>query len=194
MPTAMPRRKKLLKKLRYIRKKGEYEIYFEDECHFQRSTTITRAWSLKGSTPEVKSPAVKEKVSVLGAVGMDNGQLITMEAAWFNANSFKAFLKRIIKMARTKKKILLVLDNARFHHAKANKEFIQSVKEKIELLFLPPYSPDLNPIESFWKKTRRNVTHNRFFESLDEERECLSKFFRKFRMPNESLKTLSANY
>ncbi len=190
----MPRRKKLLKKLRYIRKKGEYEIYFEDECHFQRSTTITRAWSLKGSTPEVKSPAVKEKVSVLGAVGMDNGQLITMEAAWFNANSFKAFLKRIIKMARTKKKILLVLDNARFHHAKANKEFIQSVKEKIELLFLPPYSPDLNPIESFWKKTRRNVTHNRFFESLDEERECLSKFFRKFRMPNESLKTLSANY
>lgn len=125
---------------------------------------------------------------------MDNGQLITMEAPIFNADSFRMFVKKIIKNATTKKKILLVLDNARFHHAKANKEFLQSVREKIDLLYLPPYSPDLNPIESFWKKTRRNVTHNRYFESLDEERKCLLKFFKKFRKPNEILKTISANY
>lgn len=190
----MQESKRLLKKLRAIRKKGGCEIYFEDECHFQRSTTITRAWSLKGTTPEIKSPAVKERVSVLGAVGMDNGQLITMEAPVFNGDSFKRFVKKIMKNAKTKKKVLLVLDNARFHHAKANKEFLQSVKGKIELLFLPPYSPDLNPIESFWKKTRRSVTHNRYFESLYEERQCLLKFFKKFSKPNETLKTLSINY
>jgi transposase len=188
------RPKSLLKKLRSLRKKGDYEIYFEDECHFQRTTTITRAWSLKGATPEIKSPSVKEKVSVLGVVGMDNGQLITMEAVIFNALSFKRFIKKVIKNAKTKKKILMVLDNARFHHAKVNKEFLQSVKDKIGLLFLPPYSPDLNPIESFWKKTRRNVTHNRFFESLAEEKQCLKKFFKKFIKPNNELLNLSANY
>lgn len=125
---------------------------------------------------------------------MDNGQLIAMEATIFNADSFKRFIKKVLKNAKTKKKILLVLDNARFHHAKANKEFLESVKEKIGLLYLPPYSPDLNPIESFWKKTRRNVTHNRYFESLDEERRCLLKFFNKFSKPNEVLKSLSAKY
>jgi transposase len=190
----MLRQKRLLKKLRNIRKKGDCEIYFEDECHFQRATTITRAWFLKGTTPEIKSPAVKEKISIIGAIGMDNGQLVAMEADIFNASSFKRFIRNMLKVVKIKKKILLVLDNARFHHAKVNKEFLLSVKERIELVYLPPYSPDLNPIESFWKKTRRNVTHNRYFQSLDEERHCINKFFRKFKEPNEVLTTLSAKY
>lgn len=177
-----------------IRKKGNYEIYFEDECHFQRNTTIVRAWFLKGTTPEIKSPPVREKISILGAMGMDNGQLITMKADIFNAVSFKTFVKKIIKKAETRRKILLVLDNARFHHALINKKFLESVKDRIQLLYLPAYSPELNPIESFWKKTRRGVTHNRYFESLKEEGECLDHFFNKFKNPNDILTSLSANY
>lgn len=177
-----------------IRKKGCYEIYFEDECHFQRNTTIVRAWFLKGTTPEIKSPPVREKISIMGAMGMDNGQLITMKAEIFNAESFKAFVKRIIKSAKTKRKILLVLDNARFHHAIVNREFLNSVKNRIELMYLPAYSPELNPIESFWKKTRRGVTHNRYFESLKEDEGCLDHFFNKFKKPNDILISLSANY
>lgn len=177
-----------------IRTKGRYEIYFEDECHFQRNTTIVRAWFLKGTTPEIKSPPVREKISVMGALGMDNGQLITMKSKIFNASSFKAFVKRIIKCAKTERKILLVLDNARFHHALVNKEFLASVRNELELMYLPAYSPELNPIESFWKKTRRGVTHNRYFESLAEEESCLDRFFKKFKNPNEVLTSLSANY
>lgn len=177
-----------------IRKKGNFEIYFEDECHFQRNTTIVRAWFLKGTTPEIKSPPVREKISVMGAMGMDNGQLVTMNAEIFNAESFKVFVKRIIKCARTERKILLVLDNARFHHAIINREFLKSIKDKIELMYLPAYSPELNPIESFWKKTRRGVTHNRYFESLVEEGECLNRFFKIFKKPNDVLTSLSANY
>lgn len=177
-----------------IRKKGSHEIYFEDECHFQRNTTIVRAWFLKGTTPEIKSPPVREKISVMGALGMDNGQLITMKAEIFNAVSFKNFIMKVMKSAQTERKILLVLDNARFHHAIINKAFLESVKKKIELMYLPAYSPELNPIESFWKKTRRCVTHNRYFESLAEERQCLDHFFSKFRKPNDILTSLSANY
>lgn len=177
-----------------IRAKEKYEIYFEDECHFQRNTTIVRAWFLKGATPEIKSPPVREKISVMGAMGMDNGQLITMKSKIFNALSFKTFVKKIIKCARTKRRILLVLDNARFHHALVNKQYLKTIKDKLELLYLPAYSPELNPIESFWKKTRRGVTHNRYFESLAEEEACLDKFFKKFKKPNETLTSLSANY
>ena len=177
-----------------IRKKGDYEIYFEDECHFQRNTTIVRAWFLKGTTPEIKSPPVREKVSIMGAMGMDNGQLITMNSEIFNADSFRAFVRKIVKEAKTDKRILLVLDNARFHHAVINREFIASLKDKIKLMYLPAYSPELNPIESFWKKTRRSVTHNRYFESLTEQRGCLERFFNKFKNPNRILTSLSANY
>ena len=113
---------------------------------------------------------------------MDNGQLVHMEASIFNADSFKKFIKKMLRKAETNKKILLVLDNVRFHHASVNKEFLKSVKDRIELLFLPPYSPDLNPIESFWKKTRRKVTHNRYFESLEEEKICLTRFLRNLKM------------
>jgi transposase len=125
---------------------------------------------------------------------MDSGQLITMETDIFNAKSFKMFVKKIVKCAKTKRKILLVLDNARYHHAVINRAFFNSIKQKIKFLFLPAYSPELNPIESFWKKTRRGVTHNRYFESLADEGLCLSKFFRKFRNPNSELVSLSANY
>lgn len=177
-----------------IRTKRKHEIYFEDECHFQRNTTIVRAWFLKGTTPEIKSPPVREKISVMGALGMDNGQLITMKAKIFNADSFKAFVKRIMKCAKTHRKILLVLDNARFHHAIVNKEFLESIKNKLELMYLPAYSPELNPIESFWKKTRRGVTHNRYFESLTEEEKSLDHFFNKFKRPNDILTSLSANF
>lgn len=148
---------------------------------------------MKGTTPEIKSPSVKEKVSLFGAMGADNGQLIIMEAKQFDAISFRGFLELILKKAKTSKKIILVLDNARFHHAKINQAFLCQIKHKLQLLFLPAYSPELNPIESFWKKTRRNVTHNRYFESKNEQRECLMRFFRKFRNPNKILTSLSAN-
>jgi transposase len=194
LPTLTQRPKRLLKKLREIREKGKVEVYFEDECHFQRSTTIIRGWYLKGSAPEIKSPAVKEKISVMGALGADNGQLIVMEASPFNAITFKLFLEKILKRAITSKKIVLVLDNARFHHAKMNMDFLKSIKKRLELMFLPAYSPDLNPIERFWKLTRRSVTHNRYFESLEEERFDLKRFFNKWSKPNDKLTSLSANY
>lgn len=74
------------------------------------------------------------------------------------------------------------------------RKFLKSIKDKIELMYLPAYSPELNPIESFWKKTRRGVTHNRYFNSLVEEGECLKRFFNKFKKTNDVLISLSANY
>jgi len=190
---AILKRKRLLKKLRAIRKKGLHEIYFEDEVHFQRTTSIIRSWSLKGIPMEIKSPPVKEKSSFLGAMGADNGQLITMETSIFCAKSFKSFIEKILVSAQTDRKILVVLDNARFHHAKINKDFLAEIKDNLELMFLPPYSPELNPIEYFWKKTRRGVTHNRYFESHEEQNESIKQFFKKFQRPNEILTRLSAN-
>jgi transposase len=170
----------------------DYEVYFEDECHFKLTLSIIRAWFLSGHHPEIKSPVERHKMSVFGAMGK-NGQLITLENEIFNAQTFKLFLEKLIlKAKRGTKKILLVLDNARYHHAKILKDWLNEVSNVLELFFRPPYSPDLNPIEILWKKTRWGVTHNRYFKSLEELRYDLKFFWGQFDVPNNELIKLSA--
>jgi len=128
-----------------------------------------------------------------------NGQLITSQNEKFNAVTFRIFLEKLLLEADTgktkdgkRKKILLVLDNARYHHAKILQEWLDEMSDMLELFFLPPYSPDLNAIEMLWKKTRRNVTHNRYFESLDNLKLDLTLYWKQFSMPNDELQKLSA--
>jgi hypothetical protein len=71
---------------------------------------------LAGIVPQIKSPVDRFKLSVYGAMGC-NGQLIIRVEENFDADSFKRFLGTILRQAKTKKKILLVLDNAKYHHA-----------------------------------------------------------------------------
>jgi transposase len=160
--------------------------------------TIIRAWFLAGSHPAIKSPVDRFKVSIFGAMGR-NGQLITLENEKFDAQTFRTFLSKLLLEAKVgrksngqKRKILLVLDNAKYHHAKILQTWLEEVSQVLELFFLPPYSPDLNPIEMLWKKTRRNVTHNRFFESLQALCYDLKLYWATFVVPNDELTKLSA--
>ena len=173
-------------------------MFFDDECHLKLTLTIIRAWFLAGSQPEIKSPVDRFKVSIFGAMGR-NGQLITFENENFNANTFRLFLEKLLLEADVgrmkdgrKKKILLVLDNAKYHHAKILQPWLKEISTVLELFFLPPYSPDLNPIEMLWKKTRRNVTHNRFFNSLQLLCYDLKLYWQQFAQPNAELMKLSA--
>lgn len=154
--------------------------------------TIIRAWFLAGTVPQIKSPVDRFKISVYGAMGC-NGQLIIQKEDNFDAESFKRFLETILEKAMTNKKILLVLDNARYHHAKVLKGYIDSIKDRLVLFFLPAYSPDLNAIEMLWKKTRRGVTHNRYFGSLTEMSKELLDYWGKFFKPNNELTKLCAS-
>ena len=67
------------------------------------------------------------------------------------AQQFQYFLEGLLIRYKDAGEILLVLDNARAYHSKELEPFLESNKEKLELLFLPPYSPNLNPMEWFWK-------------------------------------------
>ena len=128
-----------------------------------------------------------------------NGQLILEQSDVFNAITFQNFLEKVVLESTVgmnkngkKRKILLVLDNAKYHHAKIIQPWLQEMKDVIELFFLPPYSPDLNAIEMLWKKTRRAVTHNRFFESLDNLKYDLKMYWNQFKTINVELKALTA--
>ena len=86
--------------------------------------------------------------------------------------------------------MIVVLDNARYHHAKLLAAFLQRHARRLRLLFLPPYSPQLAPIERVWKLTRRLATHNRYFATLPNVLAAVSAYFDRWRKPNTVLHRL----
>ena len=80
----------------------------------------------------------------------------------------------------------MVLDNVRYHHAKLFKRFLNE-HPKLEIIYLPPYSPDLNPIERAWWYMRKKITHNRYLVCLKERKGKFWMMFSHFLKPNEQL-------
>ena len=148
--------------------------------------------------PEIKDPVAllaptRKSVGVFGAVSVDGGKLVTRkEQDRFNALTFLNFLQLLVQHHRPGRKIILVVDNARWHHAKLLKPWLEENKERIELFFLPAYSPDLNVIERVWKLTRRLCTHNRFFATLEELIDSVFAQFKEWEKENQTLARLCA--
>jgi len=126
-------------------KNANIQLWAEDEVHFQRHSTITRMWSLKGKQPRVISASTRQKVGFLGAINLKTGQLLTEKASTFNADTFGGFLYYLLQ--HTKGKLFLILDNASWHRAQDLKKFFFKNRHRLVRIFLPPYSPELNPIE-----------------------------------------------
>ncbi len=166
------------------------QLWCEDEVHFQRHSSLIRMWAPKGQQPRVLSPSVRHKVGFFGALNLKTGALITQEAPTFNSETFGDFSCYLLES--THGQIYLILDNAKWHRAKALKSFFEANQDRIVRIFLPPYSPELNPVERVWRITRRQVTHNRYFQSVENLRSALVSQFTKWKQPNIPLRTLCA--
>jgi transposase len=147
--------------------------------------------------PEEKDPVVlhaptRKSVACFGAVGLRTGILVTCFEPTFNAESFQRFLVSLLKHRSRGKRLVLVLDNAKYHHARALEPWLNQHRNWLTLLFLPPYSPELNPIERVWKLTRRLATHNRHFPALDDIMHAVRERFRIWEKPNRQLARLCA--
>ena len=167
------------------------QLWCEDEVHFQRHSSLMRMWAPKGQQPQAHSASTREKVGFFGAVNLKTGALVTKDAPTFNSETFGDFLDYLLHA--TQGKIYLILDNAKWHKAKALKDFFIQNQDRLERIFLPPYSPELNPAERVWRITRRLVTHNRYFPSVGELKMALIPHFTKWWQPNNPLKVLCAN-
>jgi len=95
-------------------------------------------------------------------------------------------------LRRSDRKIVLILDNARWHHARALTPWLTEHQDIFQLDYLPPYSPDLNNIKRVWKLTRKLCTHNRYFALLEDIAEAVFHQFDMWSQPNDSLRRLCA--
>jgi transposase len=108
----------------------------------------------------------------------------------FNAATFRIVLRRLLRQQTPGRRMIVVLDNARYHHARLLADFLRRHARQLRLLFLPPYSPQLAPIERVWKLTRRLATRNRYFATLAEVSRAVSACFDRWRKPNTVLHRL----
>jgi hypothetical protein len=88
------------------------------------------------------------------------------------------------------RRVVVITDNAKYHHAKLQALWREEQQGRFVLDFLPPYSPELNPIERVWKRTRRNCLHNVYFPKLALVVETVENQFAKWSEPNEELASL----
>ena len=129
-------------------------IFFLDEAGFQSDPPLGRTYGLKGHTPVVQSSGQRQSINVISAVNASGAFWAATYTGKLNAESFIVFLKNF--MAGRQRKVLLVVDGHPAHKANLVKAYIAELAGRLELHFLPPYAPDLNPDEFVWNHMKNN--------------------------------------
>jgi transposase len=171
------------------------DLWALDEVHFQQYGSRCRMWV----PPDVADPVLphhptRRSVGYFGAVRLRDGKFtFRRETESFNAQTFLEFMRALKQIARrSNRPAVVIADNAKYHHAVLHKEWREHNAEILLLDFLPPYSPELNPIERVWKLTRRLCLHNRYFETLDLVISSVEDQFQKWSSSNDTLRRLCA--
>ena len=149
--------------------------------------------------PEVKDPVcyhapTRKSIRFFGAVRLADGKLVMSQPqGMFDAQTCWQFLRKWEGLARRSgRKTVVISDNARYHHASLHEAWRRDVAEHFSLYFLPPYSPELNPIERVGKLIRRCCLHNRSFRELGEVVLAIKPRLRDWSRPNRTLRRLCA--
>lgn len=153
-------------------------MVFMDEVGFSLKTSVTRTWAKAGQTPLVKTPGSWDKLSTIGGI-TSTGQFLqwTHDGA-IKAPQVAAFFQHVL--AHVQGEVIVVLENAGIHKAKPVRAFVDE-QERLSLVFLPPYAPELNPIEWVWAFVKKAVLGNFCPKDLGELREKLKLGWRRIR-------------
>jgi transposase len=144
-------------RLRLRARKHGASIFFLDEAGFSSEPNLGRTYGLKGQTPVVRTTGQRQKVNAISAVSAKGGFWSQVYNGMLDAGRFVEFLKAFRRGGRGK--VYLVVDGHPSHRAKVVAAHVAACRGELELHFLPPYAPDLNPDEFVWQhaKTQRGV-------------------------------------
>ncbi|WP_267897299.1 IS630 family transposase [Peribacillus saganii] len=142
-------------------------ILFEDESMIRDYQAIQCSWFLKGKQRLIPTYGQHRGAKLLGTLNYETGEVFVAEAHRYDAKVFLEFLKLVL-LKYPDGKIVMILDNARIHHAKLIQPFLEENKARLQLVFLPPYSPELNLVEGFWKWMKETVINNVFYAKVQD--------------------------
>lgn len=141
-------------------------ICFMDGVHPTHNTQVSYGWIRKGVRKEIAANSGRSRLNLSGAIDLLSSKLHVQEDITLNAESTVSFLKKVEAAYPFKNKVHMFCDNAPYYRNKKVKAFLQN--SKIEMHFLPPYSPNLNPIERVWKWMKERVLYNTYYEEFDD--------------------------
>lgn len=126
---------------------------------------MTRQWALKGTRPTAWRQTQYEYLYVFGAACPQTGQTVGLLAPYLNTDTVNAFFRQFEKEVNPDVHVFMIWDQAGFHMSKKVK-----VPKNVTIVPLPPYSPQLNPIEKLWQYLRQHYWSNRVYEGYDHLR------------------------
>jgi transposase len=160
---------------------SEQILLLGDSAEVSLFPTITRCWTRIGQQRVILTPGVRAaKRWNWGAVNPVTGQTVSVIHHRRNNVGFRRLLATISRAydlpAHPERKVILFVDNDMAHKAKAVRRLLEKHENRIQLEWLPSYSPELNAQEDVWQHMRRRVTHNHYFEHMDALLEAVEQF------------------
>lgn len=172
--------------------KGDKDpILYMDGVHPQHNTMLAYGWIKKGKENIIKSNTGRQRININGALNAETHNVIVREDASINATSTIDLLKKIETAYPEASHIYVVCDNAKYYRSKLVTQFLET--SRVKLVFLPPYSPNLNLIERLWKFMKKKVLYNQYYEKFDEFKEATLGFFENIEQHKAELESLLTN-
>jgi transposase len=150
------------------------EIYFADSVHPEYQSQAVCGWIKKGECKTLLTSGKQTRLHFTGAVCLSEMKIVINEYKTVDADAMIDFLKKLEEHSKAPK-IHVILDNARAHKNKKVDEYLKS--SRVELHYLPPYSPNLNSIERLWKILREKTTYNHYYPCFRNFSEAVRNFF-----------------
>lgn len=183
-PKATPAKADTVKQEAFIEKYLELQeqaaqanepILFMDAAHPTMATKISHGWIKKGQDKPIATTASRTRVNIIGAIELASMDVQSAFVETVNAQTTEAFFDQLKAAYPHAPKLHLILDQSGYHCSRQVQE--GAIARGIELHYLPPYSPNLNPIERLWKVMNERVRNNVCFKSAQDFREAISEFF-----------------
>lgn len=151
-------------------------ILFMDAVHPTQATKLSCGWIRRGKDKVINTTGSRTRLNIIGAIRLGHlTEATTAQYKTINGESVIDFLERVREKYQTSGSIHLILDGAGYHRSDDVKK--KAVKLDIKLHYLPPYSPNLNPIERLWKVMNEHARNNRYFATAKEFRRQIDDFF-----------------
>ena len=145
-------------------------VYFFDEARFGTHSKIGHGWFVKGSRTPVKVKLGFQNFYLYSAVDPKSGEDFTLMLPSVNTDCMNVFLSKMAEEVHNKS-IIIVMDGAGWHHSKDLK-----IPGNIEIIYLPPYSPELNPVERMWLYIKQRTIRNKVYDTLGDLEEVICNF------------------
>ena len=176
-----------------LSKPDDVEVVFVDAVHPEHNALAAYGWIKRGETRELKTNSGRQRLNLHGAINAETHEITIIEAETVDSDSTLNLLSAIENKYPTASNIKVILDNAKYHYSKVVRDYIST--SRIDLVFLPSYSPNLNLIERLWGFFKKQVLHNSYYKDVGVFRKACIKFFREIdQYSNEIANFMTADF